>query len=414
MIIRHADRIPPTLPYARSQNNNHLLSEAAGLMTASLLLPGHPKASTWISEGWKWFENGIMEQVSDTGEYSQHSYTYHRLMLTLALWIDVNRNGREWNTQVKKKLDKAARWYLTITDDDQYPWPVFGSHDSSRVLYPYIENRNNPEFVEAIKKAFYLDDQESQTPMGLIPIPDEIGRGYLRVGRFNGRPSHADQLHFDLWIGDTNILLDPGTYSYNNLLPWDNRLASTLVHNTIVIDGKDQMTRAGKFLWLDWAQGKIVNIKKSSIGEITSVTASHDGYQKFGITHQREINQNGTGIWRVDDHLILDGSTGKHSFRLQWNFPVGIWTLEKGNLNLTLPLQKIQLYISTVNKFTCSLVMAGETLFGDHVAIPYEGWYSKEYGKKDPCLLLLFEGEFESDIELTTYLSIVNPNSSHK
>jgi len=34
-IAFHAARIPPTLPYSRSQNNNHLLSEAVGLYTAA-------------------------------------------------------------------------------------------------------------------------------------------------------------------------------------------------------------------------------------------------------------------------------------------------------------------------------------------------------------------------------------------
>ena len=43
MIAAHAQRIPATLIYARSQDNNHLLSEAAGLLTAGWLLPGIPR-----------------------------------------------------------------------------------------------------------------------------------------------------------------------------------------------------------------------------------------------------------------------------------------------------------------------------------------------------------------------------------
>ncbi len=59
-IAVHAHRIPPTLVYARSQQNNHLLSEAAGLLTAGLALPEHPQASRWSSMGWKWLNIGIL------------------------------------------------------------------------------------------------------------------------------------------------------------------------------------------------------------------------------------------------------------------------------------------------------------------------------------------------------------------
>ncbi len=50
-VAAHAARIPPTLVYARSQQNNHLLSEAAGLLTAGLALPDHPGAASWRRPG---------------------------------------------------------------------------------------------------------------------------------------------------------------------------------------------------------------------------------------------------------------------------------------------------------------------------------------------------------------------------
>ena len=53
-VAAHAARIPPTLIYARAQNNNHLLSEAAGLYTAARALPDHPQAGKWQRLGFKW------------------------------------------------------------------------------------------------------------------------------------------------------------------------------------------------------------------------------------------------------------------------------------------------------------------------------------------------------------------------
>ena len=54
-LAAHAERIPPTLLYARAQNNNHLLSEALGLYTAAALLPQHPRATDWQRVGRKFF-----------------------------------------------------------------------------------------------------------------------------------------------------------------------------------------------------------------------------------------------------------------------------------------------------------------------------------------------------------------------
>ncbi|MFH1635649.1 MAG: heparinase II/III family protein, partial [Chloroflexota bacterium] len=98
-IADHAARIPPTLVYARSQNNNHLLSEAAGLITAALALPDHPAAPRWEKLGWRWFNWGLEHQLTEDGTYVQHSTNYHRLMLQLALWVYASQRVDESASQ---------------------------------------------------------------------------------------------------------------------------------------------------------------------------------------------------------------------------------------------------------------------------------------------------------------------------
>ena len=87
-IAEHAARIPPTRSYAHAQNNNHLLSEAAGLITAGFALPNHPAAQNWLFLGWRWLNNGLKSQIAGDGIYTQHSTNYHRLMLQIALWVN--------------------------------------------------------------------------------------------------------------------------------------------------------------------------------------------------------------------------------------------------------------------------------------------------------------------------------------
>jgi len=68
-ITHHAARIPLTLIYARSQNNNHLVTESAALFTAGVALD-QPR---WRGLGWSWLNQALRIQISSYGEYIQHS-----------------------------------------------------------------------------------------------------------------------------------------------------------------------------------------------------------------------------------------------------------------------------------------------------------------------------------------------------
>src|SRR5262249_39599855 len=95
------------------------------------------------------------------------------------------------------------------------------------------------------------------TISGTYVLGDWPRRAYLRCVDYRDRPGQADQLHLDLWWDGVNLARDAGTFLYNGPPPWDNRLAGTPVHNTLVLDGQDQMRRAGRFLWVDWARGRL-------------------------------------------------------------------------------------------------------------------------------------------------------------
>ena len=135
-IAYHAGRIPPTLVYGRAQNNNHLLSEAAGLFTVSLVLPHHPYAARWRKLGWKWFQRGVQKQVSPDGAFMQHSANYQRLMLQLALWMDAlgRKQGLVFAELTLERLAAAARWSLALLDPVSGRTPNLGANDGAYIL----------------------------------------------------------------------------------------------------------------------------------------------------------------------------------------------------------------------------------------------------------------------------------------
>ncbi len=406
-VAQHAQRIPPTLLYARSQGNNHLLTEAAGLLTAGMLLPDHPRAGEWARLGWTWLERGLCEQIGADGTYAQHSANYHRLMLQTALWGQRvgAALGLEYRPEAHARLANAVEWLLARMDYASGHCLNLGSNDGAYILPlapgGYCDYRpvaqaaaraflNRPAFPPGAWDEFGLWLGLVLVDQPTLPQPAEstILRGAetwasLRAVHFAGRPSQADQLHVDVWWRGAYIARDAGTFRYTAPAPWENALARTEAHNTLTLDGRDQMLRAGKFLWLDWAQARVL---ASAPGKF--VEAEHGGYRGQGVTHRRRLELAPNG-WLVTDHMV---GAGEHSAVLHWLLPDWPWMLDGRRLALVGPAGRVTLELGldggNVQTWGMQLIRCGEMLFGEDDYPSTLGWYSPTYQQKLPALSL--------------------------
>ena len=430
MLISHALRIPPTSSYAKAQNNNHLISEAVGLFTAGVFLKHHPRAKKWRKLGWKWFNQAIYSQIDSNGSYIQHSAYYHRLMLDLCLWMwkVTQDEGLTIPTKTKEKIGKSCEWLIALMDYHSGETPNLGHNDGSNVFplteCKYVDFRPT---AQAASLAF-LDKQvfpngkwdELGFWFNLInntknsiefdfkknPSIHRIGNhsqwARMQAVFYHERPAHADQLHVDIWHYGNAITLDAGTYSYNELPPWNNGLASTIVHNTVAIDYEDQMRYSGRFLWLDWAQPQIINTSDNQI------TASHDGYKGKGLIHQRTLMKRNASHWIVTDKITSNKPHNKqHTISLHWLFPDWEWIQNNELIVLIAPFGKINVSIKhSVQDYSISIIRAGQLLSGKTDTSPIMGWHSPSYGKKIPALSLLYTAVQKPPIEIITSISI--------
>lgn len=437
-IADHATRIPPTLIYAQAQNNNHLLSEAAGLITASLSLPDHPQAKHWSKLGWKWFTRGLQTQIDATGAYMQQSTNYHRLMLQLALWVYSVLSAKfEVPGTPHPALANATHWLLNLCDPETGCVPNLGPNDGAYILpltvQPFADYR---PVLQAATRAFLVEDtfkpgpwdemslwlcssdkcQESSVPeKNLVPstLHARHSWAYLRTVKFRGRPGHADQLHLDLWWRGLNIAQDAGTYLYNADPPWDNALTHTAVHNTVMVDNCQQMTPAGRFLYLDRAQAEVLKQEQAADGSWKRIIASHDGYQRFGIMHIRTVTVHKDDRWVIEDRiqpLVDDVQRATHFARLHWLLPD--WAFELRNaesgVRIKSPLGWIELAVnSQPSAVNIQLVRAGELLHGTGEISPTWGWVSRTYGVKSPALSFSVTATGELPIMLTSEWSFL-------
>jgi hypothetical protein len=429
-IAAHARRIPVTLPYARAQNNNHWISEAVGLYTAGVVLSDHPQAVRWKWLGWDELHFALQNQIDEDGEYVQHSTNYHRLVLQAALWaLAAARQGEDaFPEATLGKLAAAVRWLYAHFDPLSGEAANLGHNDGAYILplAPGGFGDYRP-VLQAAALAFlkkpvlgsggwdefsrWLDLPAAEQPPTLSrlgTIPNRLGDARtwatLRAAQFNERPAHADQLHVDLWWQGHNVALDAGSFRYNAAAPWDNRLSSTLVHNTVTVDGHEQMRRISRFLWLQWAQGKLIETGPNQ------VTGEHYGYTQYGIVHRRTLARLDARRWRINDVLLPadDERTGPHTARLHWLLPDWEWAIEECALTLEGPPGRMVVSLALAEEEEASasllqLVRCGEALFGPPAVNPVLGWYSPTYGVKQAALSFSMTVNAELPLHLSTH-----------
>ena len=219
------------------------------------------------------------------------------------------------------------------------------------------------------------------------------GRGaswaLVRAGRYERRPFQADQLHVDLWWRGLNLARDAGTYLYNGDPPWDNSLAGTAVHNTVTLDDQNQMRRAGRFLWVDWAQatGRSFSALKADFPDCFE--GEHDGYRRFGVKHRRRVQCLHDAGWVIVDDLL--GKEGdEHDVRLHWLLAdLPLVSVSDSPFQAVFAEQsRICWSIFSLAPGTTDLIRAGKSLkSGESLeGMQLLGWESPTYGELRPAV----------------------------
>ena len=434
VIAAHAWRIAQTLGYARSQRSNHLISEAVGLWTVGTLYPELREANVWQNLGAHLLREAVLDQITSEGVSQQHSFNYQRMILHQLLWTlrlaEINRTPV--HEDIRGCTQAAYDFMRTWVDPVSGSAPNYGSDDGS-LIFP-LAHAAYRDYRPPLQLGAALLDRPALPPgpwdeaalwFGVKPVEkaSEVARlvadaGYfrlgdedswalIRAGQYTRRPFQADQLHVDLWWQGINIARDAGTYLYNGPAPWNNGLAGTAAHNTITIDHRDQMRRAGRFLWIDWAQasGQLF----SSSGEFgpDRFEGEHDGYRSLGVKHSRVVQWlKGEGWVIVDD---IEGA-GEHDVRLHWLTPDLPYVVSDAPFRVVFRSGEAQIRWSIFASVPggAGVLRAGIRAWADstqrHTDADTQllGWESLTYGDLRPAVSLIYETRSQMPVRFVT------------
>jgi len=434
-VAAQAERIYKNRSFAIFTHGNHSITEAFGLWMTGLLFPELKNAEKYLSFGRKSLEHEAREQIFPDGTYSMYSLNYHRFILHIYLYaIQLGEiNHFPLSTQLKDSVAKSITYLSQLIDPQTGRMPVYGSNDGALVLP--LNNCDFTDYRPLLQLGWYITKGEKLFESGdwdedlfwicgesaLIPSPSPRGRRessaespspsgrgvrdegevsfayggtyllrspnshvLIRCMDFTSRPSHADQLHVDLWIHGHNIAIDAGTYLYSGEGHWRNGLAHTPVHNTVTVDNKDQMTMLSRFTWTNWSKGKVLKHEKDIW------QGEHDGYKP--VSHKRTVMALEGDRWLVIDDLA---SNELHNYKLHWLLAdFGIQKLASG-YRLLLPPTKTDSKLS-VSKFLIQMgLLGGNGKFSVVREDPAStrGWRSRYYGHKEPAISVMLEAD---------------------
>lgn len=353
LVELHLQRIAPTLRYAMAQDNNHGTSEAAALFIGGSWLArnGVAKGARWQTLGRKWLEDRAARLITTDGTFSQYSVTYHRVMLDTYCMVEVWRRQAGLPTFSKALLaamQAATHWLYAIVRHENGDAPNLGANDGARLLQltdtDYRDFRPTVQLAGALfwRMRFYpagpwdtplrwlgVDMPSQGFKPGALGLSDDGGFGVLnrdeamavlRYPRFRFRPSQADALHVDLWLGGRNLLRDGGSYSYNTEAKWLNYFGGTASHNTVQFDDRDQMPRLSRFLFGDWLKTSEHEPLKADGVALNYGAAYRD---RQGAYHRRRLALT-TAALRVEDRI--DGFA--RTAVLRWRLEPGDWKVD--------------------------------------------------------------------------------------
>jgi len=409
------------IEYAReSVYNNHLLSEALALYIAGHVLPDVETAHTWVSEGRRLLEHETNHQVYLDGGYIQQSHNYHRFAIQIYLWA--LGFARSYSDPIPpdwiRALERSLDFLLAHQNPADGRLPNYGANDGALPLP--LSSCDFSDFRPTLQTASIMTRQERVFDSGpwdemavwfcgpsALDLPlRKVNRasisfshtGYhvlrgrqpenfaaFRCGTILDRFSQIDMLHLDVWWRGHNVLADAGSYLYNGPEEWHGHFLRTESHNTVQVDGLDQMLHYRKFKCLYWTTAELLHFEDNPDWALCE--GEHYGYKRHPgrCVHRRSVLFLKDDLWVVVDRL--EGS-GTHRARLHWlggDFPYRPGLDGQTSLQLETPDGPFHVGVFSA---------AGRPLSGEIVAgqdDPPRGWLSRYYAEKVPVPSLSVE-----------------------
>ncbi|TAN51553.1 MAG: hypothetical protein EPN26_08930 [Rhodospirillales bacterium] len=263
---------------------NHLIKNLKGLIAASACLPTHIDGlSAWLEA----LRKQVDEQILPDGFHYERSPSYH--LQVLVDLIDISDLMQEPPAWLNETIERMLPALATLRHPDG-GLALFNDGDTGDAV-----------LLEALDRRF-----GKPAPLPLLP---DAGYARLEAGDmvviFDAglccpdhltAHAHADTLSFEMSVGTQRVIVNSGTYAYQDP-DWRNYFRSTAAHSTIMVNGQNSAEVFATFrLGRRPAKAELFRDGDWIVGR-------HDGYRHLGITVERRLRLTAQGL-EGEDRVI--------------------------------------------------------------------------------------------------------------
>ena len=428
--IWHHQRWLASLGSHGSSANNHVIAETAGQLVAACAFDWFPESPSWRAAALRQFDEHLHRNTFASGLNRELATEYHGLVLelgvaaaveadaagvrvpdttwlvlmrmcdTLAAIVDVRLNPpRQGDADDGHGLilDGAGthRWASLLHVGDQLFgrlrwWPQVPVDDVRTPLVAALSNGARNDAVRPSNRPDHLADAGMTFLRTADREPGEIWcrcdggpHGFLSIAAH----AHADALSVEVRHDGVEILADPGTYCYHGQPEWRGYFRSTLGHNTLELDGRNQSQSGGPFMWTRHARTQVLTANPGQ-GAVATWRAEHDGYSRGRepAVHRRTVRLD-RKVRELEIHDEVR-SVGGHDCRLAFHLGPAVTALLDGHTALL-----------SWDDRTAVLELPRELEWAAHRGVedPPLGWYSADFGLREPTTVLVGTGRAGGD-----------------
>lgn len=436
-LYQHARYIPVHFEFAE-RASNHLFGNAAGLAALALAFPEFREAQEWCKGACQIIESELGKQVHPDGVHYEQSIGYHRYVLEFCLlpWLLAGVEQPPYTIAVREALERMLVFLLHMTQPTGQVQPIsdadgarvwrFNAHsindhrgllnlgallmknpqlkrdaegNSEDVLWwcgPEGFKRwkalpcRTPPLSMAFPNGGYFVLREAWHPNALWVFLDcgHVGMGDWPEDVSVGTHGHSDLLTVGLAAGGETLLTDLGSYTYTRLKPWHDYFRSARGHNVVLVDGEDQGVLTTTWALRQRARPREVHWRFSETTDF--VTGAHDGYRrlKLPVLHRRSLL-----LLRNERRLILRDDLegcGAHTFEALFHGMPSVSFLPTATSNVW---RVLGTRVGVTARFLVGCPLGGAPQVPRYrvakgETAPIDGWYSTDYGVKEPAPVL--------------------------
>lgn len=433
--------------YSRgSSSNNHLIGEAAGVYVATAYFPDMPGAARWRREARAILIRELLRQSYPSGCTREHAIGYQMFVLEfyVACGLVGRWSGEEFPPEYWQRVEQMIAFLGEMLEGGD-TLPFFGDADDGCVLNLGRSPRDPRDLLSIGAVLFERGDfkaaagalrepawwlfgaagaqaHASLTPPPPAPLPSrayaDAGYYLLQCGTRGGPDrisalfdcgehglgsiaahGHADALGFALRAYGTDVFVDPGTYDYFTYPAWRSYFRSTRAHNTVEIDGVDQSTMLGPFMWGQRATSRC--LEWQAAGGTVTVRGEHDGYARLPspALHRRTLRLDAARrTLGIEDEIISDGA---HQVALHFHLAE--------HCELEPPVgQRCVIRVGT-QRVTLTVDPSLELAILPSSEDPIQGWVSRGYHHKVAAPLLVARGRSSGATRLRCTIELPAP-----